>query len=290
VPGFVAPTPLFYGTDDNGNPGSGYLLYTYVAGTTTPAPTYADVNLSIQNANPVVLNAAGRATVFIPDASVRSYLFILKTPAGATVWSQDNISIPSIPAPAAVTAVPTGGMLPFGGTSPPAGFLLCDGGAVSRTTFAALFGVIGTAYGVGNGSTTFNVPDCRGRFVLGVAQSGTGSTLGGTAGSIDHTHTGPSHTHTVASHVHSMAHTHPVPRDAWGSFLDTGPVTGRLNTGDSAGTGGFDSAYQATADNTSGASSAANTGGQALTTDAGGTAATGTANPPLVTAHWIIKT
>lgn len=65
---------------------------------------------------------------------------------------------------------------------------MCDGAAVSRTTEAALFAVIGTAYGAGDGSTTFNVPDLRQRFPLGKAAAGTGSTLGGTGGAIDHVH------------------------------------------------------------------------------------------------------
>ena len=50
----------------------------------------------------------------------------------------------------------------YAGTTPPDGWLLCDGSAVSRTTYAALFAVIGTTYGAGDGSTTFNLPDLRG--------------------------------------------------------------------------------------------------------------------------------
>ncbi len=61
----------------------------------------------------------------------------------------------------------TGVILPYAGTSAPTGFLLCDGSAVSRTTYSALFAITGTAYGVGNGSTTFNVPDLRSSFPLG---------------------------------------------------------------------------------------------------------------------------
>jgi microcystin-dependent protein len=63
--------------------------------------------------------------------------------------------------------MPTGGMIPFAGSTAPPGYLLCYGQAVSRTTYAALFAVIGVAYGVGDGSTTFNVPDIRGRTVYG---------------------------------------------------------------------------------------------------------------------------
>lgn len=69
-----------------------------------------------------------------------------------------------------------------------AGWLLCDGSAVSRTTYARLFATIGTAYGVGDGSTTFNLPNVQQRFPMGVAASGTGATLGATGGAIDHTH------------------------------------------------------------------------------------------------------
>lgn len=73
-------------------------------------------------------------------------------------------------------------------SSPPTGWLILDGSAVSRTTYADLYAVLGTTFGVGDGSTTFNLPDMRQRFPLGVAASGTGSTLGGTGGTIDHTH------------------------------------------------------------------------------------------------------
>jgi microcystin-dependent protein len=60
--------------------------------------------------------------------------------------------------------VPTGVILSYGGASAPTGWLLCDGSAVSRTTFAGLFAVLSTSFGVGDGSTTFNLPDLRGRF------------------------------------------------------------------------------------------------------------------------------
>ena len=56
-------------------------------------------------------------------------------------------------------AVKTGCVLPFAGSTAPDGYLICDGSAVSRTTYSALFAVIGTTYGTGDGSTTFNIPD-----------------------------------------------------------------------------------------------------------------------------------
>lgn len=108
-------------------------------------------------------------------------------------------------------SVPVGAILPYGGASAPTGYLLCDGTAVSRTTYSGLFAILGTAYGAGNGSTTFNVPDLRQRFPLGKAASGTGNTLGSNGGSIDHTHTTPNHTHTTPTHTHTTKnHTHTV--------------------------------------------------------------------------------
>lgn len=108
-------------------------------------------------------------------------------------------------------------VLPFAGTTAPAGWLLCAGQAVSRTTFAGLFNAIGTTYGAGDGSTTFNVPDLRGRVAAGkddmngtaasrLTNTGTGNpgingaTLGATGGADRHTLTEaqmPAHTHAV---------------------------------------------------------------------------------------------
>lgn len=68
---------------------------------------------------------------------------------------------------ASPSAVPVGSVITFAGPSAPAGYLQCNGAAVSRTTYADLFAVIGTMYGVGNGSTTFNLPDYRGYFLRG---------------------------------------------------------------------------------------------------------------------------
>jgi len=64
--------------------------------------------------------------------------------------------------------VPTGTVSAFAGSAAPTGYALCDGSAVNRTTQAALFAVIGTTYGTGDGSTTFNIPDLRGRVVAGL--------------------------------------------------------------------------------------------------------------------------
>jgi microcystin-dependent protein len=115
------------------------------------------------------------------------------------------------------TILPTGSTIDFAGSTPPTGFLLCDGTAYSRTTYAALFAVIGTTWGTGDGSTTFNVPDLRSMVTVGAGQrSGlTNRVLGATGGEeahalviaeeAAHTHTMGSHTHTMGSHTHSIA-------------------------------------------------------------------------------------
>lgn len=74
--------------------------------------------------------------------------------------------------------LPIGTVIPFAGASVPSGYLLCDGAAIDRTAYAALFSVIGEEFGAGNGTTTFNLPDIRGRTVIGVGQ-GTGLSLRG---------------------------------------------------------------------------------------------------------------
>ncbi len=86
---------------------------------------------------------------------------------------------------------PIGMIAPYGGTSDPAYWLICDGRAVSRTTYAELFAVIGTTYGTGDGSTTFNIPDLKGRVAVGAGNSeasgATNHILGQKSGEETHT-------------------------------------------------------------------------------------------------------
>lgn len=107
---------------------------------------------------------------------------------------------------------PTGTVEMFAGSAAPTGYLFCTGATVSRTTYAALFAVIGTAFGAGDGSTTFGLPDMRGRAPIGVG-TGTGLTaraLGAAGGAetvtLDVTQI-PGHTHTGTTNA-SGSHTH----------------------------------------------------------------------------------
>jgi len=106
-------------------------------------------------------------------------------------------------------AIPTGTVSAFAGSSAPNGYALCDGSAVNRTTQAALFAVIGTTYGSGNGSTTFNLPDLRGRVVAGMGGSLLSGTdaVGDTGGASTHTLTEdemPSHSHGIGGIANDM--------------------------------------------------------------------------------------
>jgi microcystin-dependent protein len=96
---------------------------------------------------------------------------------------------------------PAGMVSQFAGSTAPTGWLLCDGSAVSRTTYATLFTAIGTAYGTGNGSTTFNVPNLKGRIPVGRDAADTSfDVIGETGGAKTHTLTTaeiPAHNHPI---------------------------------------------------------------------------------------------
>jgi len=104
--------------------------------------------------------------------------------------------------------LPAGIVTPYSGSTAPTGWLLCDGTAVSRTTYAALYAVVGTTYGSGDGSTTFNTPNLKGRVPVGRDSTQTEfDTLGETGGAKTHTLTQaqmPSHTHTIPAHKHDI--------------------------------------------------------------------------------------
>lgn len=94
---------------------------------------------------------------------------------------------------------------------PNAKWLFCDGRAVSRTSYASLFTAIGTRFGIGDGSTTFNIPDLRRRIPIGASDVSTSSDVGQNEGiathtnrTITHTHSGAPHTHDLKNHTHSL--------------------------------------------------------------------------------------
>lgn len=107
-------------------------------------------------------------------------------------------------------SIPIGSVTAYTGASAPTGWLVCDGSAISRTTYAGLFAVCGTTYGAGDGSTTFNVPNMVDRFVKGAGTGVARGTVGGsnTISSTQmpsHAHTGSISINAVPDHVHSAS-------------------------------------------------------------------------------------
>jgi len=149
-------------------------------------------HVAAADAHPQYVKQAGDA--------MNGYLSVYANPA------QDLHAVPKQYLEAQLAlAVPAGVISPFGGTAAPSGYLLCDGAAISRTTYATLFAVIGESYGAGDGSTTFLVPDLRGRFALGKADSGTGAVLGESGGELDpEIYLGGANMEIVDSHSHGV--------------------------------------------------------------------------------------
>ncbi len=141
---------------------------------------------------------------------------------GSGVWTYSTVTLPSADSSAGAVYITNGAgtgsfspILPPGmvmwraATAVPTGWLECDGTAVSRTTYAALFAVVGTTWGVGDGSTTFNLPNQSRRTIMGKGGSGTatiGNAVGNTGGAEEYTLVAndlPAHTH--ASRAGSVA-------------------------------------------------------------------------------------
>jgi microcystin-dependent protein len=161
------------------------------------------------------------ATLKTPESSQFSIYWDLVAAKG------DDGAPSSVPGPAGLDGSPVGTISSYSSAIIPRGWLLCDGSAVPRATYPDLFAVTGTTYGAGNGTTTFNLPDMRGRFIIGAGQ-GTGLTnralaaIGGEEAhantvaemaahthGMDHYHDLSNHTHTGADHLHYMQnHTH----------------------------------------------------------------------------------
>lgn len=167
--------------DNNGVPLNGGLLYVYQAGSTTPIATYTDINGTVANSNPIVLDASGRSATEIWLTYGFFYKFVLKDSSGVTIGTYDNIyGIVGVQT-AVGTTIPAGMISLWYGAigSVPAGWYLCDGS---------------------NGT-----PDLRDRFVVGAGSTYSVSQTGGSTDAIVVTHT---HTATSTSVVTDPGHNH----------------------------------------------------------------------------------
>lgn len=200
--GLIAPIPSQW-FNNSSQLLAGGLLNFYIAGTTTPLDTFSNVTLTVPNVNPYVLNAYGRWTNIFWTRGI-GYKVVVVDALGGSIWQQDNLLVPADVTPVSPKDVPTGAIIDFGAASPPTGYLACNGAAVSRATYAALFAVISTIYGVGDGTTTFNLPDLRGLYRTMTPAAGTLAGKVGTAltnaenravGQHTHVLTDPGHAH-----------------------------------------------------------------------------------------------
>ena len=191
--------------DNNGVPLAGGLIYTYQAGSSAPLATYQDNAGTIANANPIVLDSAGRVPNEIWLLNGYSYKFIIQSASATTLITLDNLYGILQTAPAVSNTVPSGLIAIWSGStgSIPSGWLLCNGS---------------------NGT-----PDLRNSFILG---AGNTYAVGATGGSTDAIVV--SHTHTATSTVTDPSHKH--------GYVDTlgrisGVPTNQAGTGVGSGTG-----------------------------------------------------
>lgn len=219
--------------------------------------------------------------------------------------------------------LPAGTIVAYGGTTAPAGWALCNGAAVARGSSAAdtyyrLFQAIGTAYGAGNGTTTFNLPNLQDRFPLGRATPTTAIASGGSKNAtlVSHNHSGSSVSGGNADHTHWMSHSHSTDwqgshehsmYSGWAANADIalisigGPNNYRIGDADDPVQGPFAwfghplpaGSHEHGTDwesrtSTDGASGAANHG-HGLTIATQGSSATDANMPPYQTVNYIVK-
>lgn len=181
--------------------------------------------------------------------------------------------------------LPIASVIPYAGAAAPTGWLMADGTAVSRETYADLFEVIGTDYGAGDGSTTFNLPNLKGRVPVGQDSSQSEfNTLGKTGGTKTHTLTVdqmPSHAHSTPSHSHSFSgsdsHSHSMTFRSPGGVGGVGPLEG-------GGGGVYNHSTNSTTVSISGT-----TGGAAPTTNPAGGGTPHNNLQPYIALPYIIK-
>jgi len=186
--------------DNTGLPLNGGLIYTYQAGSTTPLATYTDVNGTIANSNPIVLDSSGRTPSEIWLTYGFNYKFVVQTSAGITLGTYDNLyGIIGVAGTSTGTTIPTGMISLWYGSigSVPLGWYLCDG--------------------------TNGTPDLRDRFVVGAGSTYSVAATGGSKDAIVVTHT-------HATTVNDSGHNH--------GYFNMAGSNGSFNAGGGVGDNG----------------------------------------------------
>ena len=191
--------------DNNGVPLAGGLIYTYQAGTSTPLATYTDNGGTVANANPIVLDSAGRVPYEIWMFTGYSYKFVIQSATATSIQTLDNLYPILQNAPTSAPAIPSGGIILWSGStgSVPSGWYLCDG--------------------------TNGTPDLRNSFIVGAGNTYAVGATGGTADAIvvSHTHTA---TVTDPGHSHTLNVTDQLGGGGGGGDANSGPVHPSTNT------------------------------------------------------------
>lgn len=180
------------------------LIYLDPTETTADWPTFSAKRFSVTtfNSSPGS-NDVSQVAMRLNDTGFKVEIWVRSSKSN--VWSSwAQLSNPGDSSTMGIT----GEIKMWSAASAPSGWTLCEGAAISRSTNAALFAVIGTTYGAGDGTTTFNVPDFRGRVPVGFDSTQTEfNARGNTGGEKTHVLTTaemPSHTHTQAAHSHNL--------------------------------------------------------------------------------------
>lgn len=209
---------------------------------TPTAPTQSAADNSTKVATTAYVVSQGHAKLASPaltgvPTAPTAVVGTNTTQIATTEFTIDQIV--ATPAP----PVDTGIMVAYAGSSAPAGWLLCDGTAVSRTTYSALFAILSTSYGVGDGSTTFNLPDFRGRLVVGLGSHVDVDSLGDNDGVAVGTRR-PKHAHSFSlsgssggNHNHGVSvsgvgdHTHGFTGTSGSTGVTEGPGSAKAQAG-----------------------------------------------------------
>ena len=136
-----------------------------------------------------------------------------------------------------IEGVPTATIIPWSDSSAPSGYLECNGAAVSRSTYSALFAIIGTTYGAGDGSSTFNVPDLQDKVAVSKSNNKALASTGG-ANTVTKTgNIGGSTANATLTESQLAQHSHPQSSTASAMILSSGSIQFRTNPGASGSSG-----------------------------------------------------
>lgn len=274
------------------------------------------VNVTVPTKTSDLTNDGASGTPFISSIPIAStsQLGGIKVGANLTIAGDGTLSAVGGGGGGTVSdTLPIGSVVEWYSDYVPDNWLICNGQAISRTVYSDLFAVLGTKYGSGDGTSTFNLPDMKSRFPVGYNSGDTdfnelGKLGGSKTQSTSHTHTIAGHSHTVNAHRHDFriglgwfygaasgenttagnAGAYKYSNSSWNGWNGAGfNTTARVNTGTQAGYNDQSSGVQMSTGDTD--TSAPGTNSVGLTTNTNTTATTVNVLPPYFTVNYLIK-